>query len=158
MEEYSDRSRAESIAAGATRKKCMYLGEWSTVMDAEMAGIAMAWEDHDIVALDSQGAIQGTADLMTATPNARIEALVRERMRGGPKKLMWVKGHSGVEGNEVAGLNARKAAWIGKRAPKIATPAGIRQAYPCIPGHATQAVKGLSILVTDKGYQRGWLT
>ena len=74
-----------------------------------------------------------------------------------------MKGHTGVKGNEEADSKANATAWIGKRIlrPTIATPAGIRQAYP----HPSkelwkwdnQAIKALMYLATDKGYQRAWL-
>ena len=45
--EWSDGSRAGGRAAGATRTKGLYLGEWATVADAEEAGVLLAWEEHD---------------------------------------------------------------------------------------------------------------
>ena len=79
---------------------------------------------------------------------------------------IWVKGHSGVKGNEEADTMARKAAWIGRRMTQtsITTPAGIRQSFPMHPKlgrgrkeWSKQAIKGLTYLTTDKGYQRAWL-
>ena len=44
---------------------------------------------------------------------------------------MWVKGHGGKVGNEMADTRAKREVWMGKRMhmPDIVTPAGIRQAY-----------------------------
>jgi len=58
VEEWTDGSRIDGRAAGATREKGWYLGEWATVADAEEIGVLLAWEDKDVVALDSQGVIQ----------------------------------------------------------------------------------------------------
>jgi len=38
MEEWSDGSRADGRAAGATRTRVLYLGEWASVADAEEVG------------------------------------------------------------------------------------------------------------------------
>jgi len=78
---------------------------------------------------------------------------------------MWVKGHSGVEGNEKADNEAKKAVRKGRRMhkPDIVTPAGIRQAFPLHPPPPRQlrwpriAMRGWTYLVTDKGPQRQWL-
>jgi len=78
---------------------------------------------------------------------------------------MWVKGHSGVAGNEMADKTARKAVKMGRRTQgrAIATPLGIKQEfpiYPKAPAHmkwSPMAVRGLVYMVTDKGPQRQWL-
>ena len=51
--------------------------------------------------------------------------------REGGKKLPWVKGHSGVMGNELADLRAKREVWEGvKRGEKnIATAGGIRHEF-----------------------------
>ena len=56
----------------------------------------------------------------------------REASETDDRRLMWVKGHDRVEGNEQADSRAKQEVWIGERMhwPDIVTPAGIRQAYP----------------------------
>jgi len=121
----------------------------------------------DVVALDSQGVIQRINNLKYACPRPWIEEglVAKLKMRERPRVLMWVKGHSGVGGNEAADTTARREVEIGRRTQKtmIATPAGIKQGfpvYPRAPAHmkwSPRAVKGLVYMVTDKGPQRQWL-
>jgi len=165
VEEWTDGSRMEERAAGATREKGLYLGEWATVADAEEAGVLLAWEEHDVVALDSQGVIQRIANLRFTGPRSWIEEKLLEQMQERPRTLMWVKGHDGVEGNEEADRMARRTVDMGLRGQEteIATPAGIKQRfplYPRAPAHiswAPAALKGLVYMITDKGPQQQWL-
>ena len=71
---------------------------------------------------------------------------------------MWVKGHAGVEGNEVADKRAKIRAYGGRVAQRasILTTAGIRQDYPVHskPPHlkwTRRQVKGLTFITTDRG-------
>ena len=125
----------------------------------------MAWEIHDVVALDSKGVIQRIQGLVHQMPRPWIEERLARQMIERPRTLMWVKGHNGVEGNEQADTRAKREVWLGERMhwPDIVTPAGIRQAYPL---HARapeqlswprQALRGLTYLETDKGPQLQWL-
>jgi len=78
---------------------------------------------------------------------------------------MWVKGHSGIKGNEEADRMAGRTVRRGRRTQEtaVATPAGIKQefpVYPKAPAHmnwSPMAVKGLVYMITDKGPQRQWL-
>ena len=64
------RQRSTRPAAGT---KELYLAEWSMVMDTKMAGIAVGWKMHSIVALASQEAIQRTVEIATGQPRPWIE-------------------------------------------------------------------------------------
>jgi len=165
VQEWTDGSRMEDRAAGATRTKGEYLGTMATVADAEEMGIALAWEENDVVALDSMGVIQRIQSLTHRHPRSWIEERLVEQMNERQRTLMWVKGHDGVEGNEKADRTAKeevhKGVWMNK--PDIVTPAGIRQTYRLhgkAPKHLSWsrwALRGLTYMVTDKGPQAQWL-
>jgi len=139
-----------------------HLGMMGTIADAEALGVSLAWQTSDTVALDSQGIIQRIYRLATQAPRSWIEERLVRQMAEKPRALMWVKGHSGVGGNEEADGRAKREVWMGERMhwPDIVTPAGIRQAFPLhdrAPGHLQWnrvALRGLTYLVTDKGPQR----
>ena len=88
--EYSDGSRIDGAAAGATTTEAEYLGRYATVMDAEMLGIALSLEAHNFtVALDSQGAMTGVVQLYTESARSWIELSVQKAMSLSPACLMW---------------------------------------------------------------------
>jgi len=165
VEEWTDGSRMEGRAAGATRTAGIYLGEWATVADAEEAGVMLAWENCSVVALDSQGVIQRILNLRYMPPRSWIEERLVKQMQERPRVLMWVKGHDGTKGNEEADKQARREVDMGYRLqkPDIATPAGIKAEFPIYPrapkhiGWKAGAIKGLVHMITDKGPQQQWL-
>jgi len=106
VEEWSDGSRMEGRAAGATRQEGLYLGEWATVADAEEVGVMLSWENSNTVALDSQGVIQRIANLQYKEPKSWIEERLVRHMQAHPRSLMWVRGHAGVGGSEEADKRA----------------------------------------------------
>jgi len=134
VEEWSDGSRIDGRAAGATRGEGLYLGEWATVTDAEEAGVMLAWEaGKSVVALDSQGALQRIANLRYTRPGLWIEERLAQLMREEPRTLMWVRGHQGVQGNEEADKRAKREVKAGRKTPGVATPQGIKQEFPVYP-------------------------
>jgi len=165
VEEWTDGSRMDGRAAAATRAKAEYLGTMATVADAEELGVSLAWQEYDVVALDSKGVIQRVLGLMHNQPRSWIEEKLVRQMTERPRELMWVKGHDVVEGNEIADERAKREVRRGRRMhkPDIVTPAGIRQAYKlhgATPAHLSWsrwAVRGLTYMVTDKGPQAQWL-
>jgi len=73
-------------------------------------------------------------DRGTATPSDEIR---------GAEALMWVRGHEGIVGSDIADYRAKGAVIRGQvvHKPSIATPAGIRQAYKA-PAHACTSANG----------------
>ena len=163
VEEYSDGSRLDGAAAAATSRRAEYLGMHATVTDAEMVGVLLALQDGSrCVALDSQGAIQRLEQLYTQPARSWIEEQLQLANREGCE-LMWVKGHAGVEGNEVADKRAKIRAYGGRVAQRasILTPAGIRQDHPVHskPPHlkwTRRQLKGLTYMITDRGPMKHW--
>lgn len=113
-EEYSDGSRLDEAAAAATTSMAEYLGTHATVMDAELLGICLALESrHTSIALDSQAAITRAALLYTEPARSWIELRLQESCRKGCT-VAWVRGHSGVVGNEQADRRANLRAYGGR--------------------------------------------
>ena len=63
---YTDGIGLEGVTGGATAEGGIYLGEYATVMDAEMLGIARAWEEgYNTIASDTQAAIRRCINVTT---------------------------------------------------------------------------------------------
>ena len=162
---YTDGSRINGQAAAATAEDSIFLGSLATVMDAELLGIAGAWEEgYTKVKSDSQAAIKRCQNLASGVQEIRSwidERVVRARNRRGGPNVEWVKGHSGVEGNEQADKRAKEGVDRGvwRSDPSLATPAGIRQAYQLYQRKKhmkwdRDEVRGLTYLHTDRGPMR----
>ena len=114
VEEYSDGSRLDGAAAAATSRRAEFLGMHATVTDAEMVGVLLAQQDGSgCVVLDSQGAIQRLEHLYTQPARSWIAEQLQLANREGCE-VMCVKGHAGVEGNEVADKKAEIRAYGGR--------------------------------------------
>ena len=65
-------------------------------MDAAVLAVAMGLEIEDQVITDSQAAIGRIRNLQYEGARGWVEQRVEAAARRGGKKIMWVKGHSGV--------------------------------------------------------------
>ena len=85
---YTDGSRMEGAAAAATAESAIFLGNLATVMDADVLGIAGAWEEgYTVVKSDSQAAIKRCQNLVSGAQEVRSwidERVVREGGRAKP--------------------------------------------------------------------------
>ena len=142
-----------------------YLGEYATVMDAEMLAIAMEWRIGRTVATDSQAAIAGIMELQHCGHKSWIEEeVIKERGRG-RKELRWVPGHKGILGNEMADYREKQGVYIGKAMGdrNIATPAGIKKHFRITEKRSQvkewdrDAMRGYTYIYTDKGPCMQWL-
>lgn len=77
-------------------------------MEAEMLAIAIGWQLGDSVITDSRAAIGRGTSLQFDPPRGCIEVMVVRAATREKKSIAWVKRHSGVMGNELAGLEAKK--------------------------------------------------
>ena len=69
---FTDGSRMEGHTAAATAENGIWLGALATVMDAEMLGIAGAWEEgYRVVASDSQAAVRRCMNLASGAERVR---------------------------------------------------------------------------------------
>ena len=128
---YTDGSRYNGRTAAATMTEFQYLGEYATVMDAEMLAISMGWRLGRTVATDSQAAIARIMELQHSGPKSWIEEEVIKETGAGRKELLWVPGHAGILGNEMADYKAKQGVHMGMAMGEKnrATPGGIKQHF-----------------------------
>ena len=162
---YTGGSRLDGQTTAATIMEATFLGRYATVMDAEMLAIAMGWRLGNTVCTDSEAAIGRIRNLQLEPPRGWIEEQVVAAARGGLKKIAWVKRHSKVMGNELAGLKAKSEAWmvVRRREMNIATAGGIRHEFRItrrtkqVYEWDREALKGHSYIYTDRGPFAAWL-
>jgi len=84
---FTDGSRMGGQAAAATAETSIFLGSLATVMDAELLGIAGAWEEgYTTVKSDSQAAVKRCQNLVSGAQEVRSwidERVLKAHDRGG---------------------------------------------------------------------------
>jgi len=95
VEEWTDDSRIGGQTAGATREEGMYLMTLATIVDAETAGVALAWERCDTVAIDTQGVMRRILSLVDQPPWSWIEEKLVGQTMEDPEDLC---GYTGIAG------------------------------------------------------------
>ena len=120
-----------AVTAAATITVSKYLGRFATVMDAELLGVAMAWRLSETAITDSQAAIGCTQNLQFSPARSWIEGQVLDSSSGANKSIMWVRGHSGVAGSELADYKAKEGVALGRGLGhrETSTPAGARHKF-----------------------------
>ena len=106
-------SRTQGRTAAATITDFWYLGKYVTVMDAAVPAIAMGWKQGDTVVTNSQAAIARTTELRSPSPKPWIKELATRETGQAKKELLWIQGHSGIIGNNLADYVAKKGLSIG---------------------------------------------
>ncbi|KAF8469941.1 RNase H-domain-containing protein [Kalaharituber pfeilii] len=114
---YTDGSRInDTTGAGAFSRGCMpisrYLGEQTTVNDAELLvmhkvfsqqdGELLIITDSKIVISKQQKIAQGEPTIGSAAQLVRDAWVARNHRSDLDTAIMWVKGHKGIQGNELA--------------------------------------------------------
>ena len=112
---YTDGSRIDDKTAAATITMGEFLGRYATVMDADLLGVAMGWEIGDLGITDSQAAIGRIKNMQLDGARGWVEQRAEAAASQIEKKIAWVKRHSGVMGNKLADLRAKKEVWKGSR-------------------------------------------
>lgn len=85
---FFDGSRIDNHTAVAIVSEAVYLGNYATVMDAEMLRVAMAWRHHRKVATDSQAAIGRIMGLRFSQARSWIEEKVIEAQKRETKEIV----------------------------------------------------------------------
>ena len=163
---YTDGSRYNNETAAPTVTRAEYLERYATVMDVELLGVAMWSEIGDLVITDSQGASGRIQNMQFEGPRGWVEQKVEAAAKHSGEKIAWVKGHSGVVGNELADLRAKREVWIGSRRgdPGVATVSGIKHEFRVtwkskqVQEWDREAVKGHTYICTDRGSLQSLVT
>ncbi|KAF8422185.1 hypothetical protein EV426DRAFT_706332 [Tirmania nivea] len=159
-----------------------FLGDCASVADGELLAVqrALQKEDRSMVAIlsDSQAAIQTISSMSRgAPPRSSIEQEIKEILVQASEtrdvKVVWVRGHIGIDGNERADKRAAFESRLGliRGTERTVTEGGIRAASKAIRKEARtrtgygkrrcewdrRALSAYTWMRTDRGPHKSWL-
>ena len=165
---YTDGSGLDDKAAGSYHRSC-YGGSHDVKSGSEYLGIKGGGHVGDTDRQQVSNLSCEKAGSGTRPTTLRDRSKELGRRKDSDTRMVWVKGHKGIKGNEKAYKLCREASILGYESEGVVTPAGLRVwskrvraearggSVEGILGSHRRAISAYAWCVTEKGPQRKWL-